>query len=101
DTRQLKTVAEIDEYDALTIQLGQSCQITSDGTEGILARGKIVEIEPQMNPKRLFGQWAGERSDTHTRRVWIELEGEVDLPIGLPVDVFIEGGELTNRDKAN
>ncbi len=91
DTSQLRTVAEVDEFDALKVRVGQSCHITSDGAEGILGRGEIVEIEPQMNPKRLFGQWAGERSDTYSRRVWIELHHtEIPLPVGLPVDVFIE-----------
>jgi multidrug resistance efflux pump len=90
DTRQLRAVAEVDEFDALKVELGQTCQIASDADAGVIARGKIVEIEPQMHAKRLFGQWAGERSDTYSRRVWIELQEHDDLPVGLPVDVFIE-----------
>lgn len=91
DTSRLRTVAEIDEYDALKMKVGQKCHITSDGRPGILAVGIVGEIEPQMNPKKLFGQWAGERTDTYSRRVWIDLEmTEFELPIGLPVDVFIE-----------
>ena len=90
DTRQLRAVAEVDEFDAMRVQLGQVCHIESDGTVGILARGHIVEIEPQMHPKQLYGQWAGERTDTFSRRVWIKLEEQIDLPVGLPVDVFIE-----------
>lgn len=98
DTSRLRTVAEIDEYDALKLQLGQVCEITSDGTSGVLAIGKVSEIEPQMNPKKLFGQWAGERTDTYSRRVWIELEqSAIEIPVGLPVDVYIEipGGQGT------
>ncbi|QEG42532.1 HlyD family secretion protein [Roseimaritima ulvae] len=90
DTTQLRAVVEIDEFDALRVQLNQRCQITSDAAEGVLAHGEIAEMEPQMHPKRLFGQWAGERSDTYSRRIWVNLEDSVDLPIGLPVDVFIE-----------
>ncbi|MEM8668688.1 MAG: efflux RND transporter periplasmic adaptor subunit [Planctomycetota bacterium] len=90
DTSRLRCVAEVDEYDALKIELGQKCEITSDGTEGVLARGTIVEIEPQMNPKKMYGQWAGERSDVYSRRVWIDLTESLDLPVGLPVDVYIE-----------
>jgi multidrug resistance efflux pump len=91
DTSNLRAVAEVDEYDALRVRLGQVCEIRSDAADGVIARGKVVEIEPQMNPKRMFGQWAGERTDTFSRRVWIELEssGDNDLPIGLPVDVYI------------
>jgi multidrug resistance efflux pump len=90
NTSRLRCVAEVDEYDALKITLGQKCEITCDGTEGVLARGTIVEIEPRMHPKQMFGQWAGERSDVYSRRVWIDLTESLDLPIGLPVDVYIE-----------
>ncbi|MDG2222004.1 MAG: efflux RND transporter periplasmic adaptor subunit [Rubripirellula sp.] len=90
DTSKLRCVAEVDEYDALKVTLGLSCEITSDGTEGVLARGTVAEIEPQMRPKQMFGQWAGERSDVYSRRVWIDLTESIDLPVGLPVDVYIE-----------
>ncbi len=93
DTSRLRVVAEVDEYDALRIRTGQTCQITADSSEGLLARGKIVEVEPHMRPKRMFGQWAGERNDTYARRVRIELENRDDLPVGLPVDVAIEIGQ--------
>ncbi len=83
----------MDEYDALRVQIGQQCEITSDAATGVIARGRVTEIEPQMNPKRMFGQWAGERSDTFSRRVWIDLERCDDLPIGLPVDVYIRAAE--------
>ena len=91
DTGQLRAVAEVDEYDALRVKVGQSVEITSDAATGVIARGTVAEIEPQMNPKRMFGQWAGERSDTFSRRVWIDLKpsDEYELPVGLPVDVYI------------
>ncbi|WP_372725885.1 HlyD family secretion protein [Novipirellula sp.] len=90
DTSQLRAVAEVDEYDALNVVIGQVCAIKSDAAEGILAKGKVVEIESLMNPKQMFGQWAGERTDTSSRRVWINLEDTVDLPVGLPVEIYIE-----------
>ncbi|WP_165440597.1 HlyD family secretion protein [Rubripirellula amarantea] len=90
DTSSLRTVADIDEFDALRISVGQSCDIYSDAAEGIIASGKTIEIEPLMDRKKLFGQFAGERNDTNSRRVWIELQNDPDLPIGLPVDVYIK-----------
>ncbi|EMI16541.1 secretion protein HlyD family protein [Rhodopirellula maiorica SM1] len=90
DTSQLRAVAEVDEYDALNVVVGQVCAIKSDAAEGILAKGEVVEIEPLMNPKQMFGQWAGERTDTYSRRVWINLDDAVDLPVGLPVEIYIE-----------
>jgi hypothetical protein len=48
-----------------------------------------MEIEPRMEPKKIYGGWAGERNETHTRRVWISVEGDTQLPVGLPVEVKI------------
>lgn len=93
DTTQLRAMAEVDEYDALRIELGQRAYITADSAEGVLAEGVIVEIDPLMNPKQTFGQWAGERQDAYTRPVWILLEDVKDLPVGLPVDVYIHNDE--------
>ncbi|TWT81126.1 Macrolide export protein MacA [Planctomycetes bacterium CA13] len=90
DTKRLKAVAEVDEFDALKVELGQICQVTCDASDRVLATGKVIEIEPQMNPKRMYGQWAGERTDTYNRRIWVDLQQETDLPVGLPVDVFIQ-----------
>ena len=89
DTSELRVMAEIDEYDALRIELGQKAFVTADSADGVLAEGKIVEIDPLMNPKRTYGQWAGERNDAYSRPVWIRLDGAQDLPVGLPVDVYI------------
>ena len=86
----MHAVAEVDEFDALRVKLGQRCEITSDASDGLLAIGRIVEIEPWMNQKKMFGQWAGERNDTFSRKVRIELEDSIELPIGLPVEVAIQ-----------
>tara|TARA_R110002049_G_scaffold285698_3_gene466871 strand:+ start:14728 stop:15783 length:1056 start_codon:yes stop_codon:yes gene_type:complete len=89
DTSQLRVMAEVDEYDALRIEIGQKASITADSIEGVLAEGQIVEMDPLMNPKESFGQWAGERKDAYSRPVWIRLDDVQDLPVGLPVDVYI------------
>jgi len=90
DTSRRRAVAEVDEFDALSIQVGQKCEITADAAPGVVANGTIVEIEPRMNPKQRYAQRVGERKDTFSRRVWIDLDANADLPIGLPVDVLIE-----------
>ena len=89
DTSQLRAMAEVDEYDALRIELGQKAYVTADGAEGVLAEGTVVEIHPLMNRKQTFSQWAAERKDAFTRPVWIRLNEVQGLPVGLPVDVFI------------
>jgi multidrug resistance efflux pump len=94
DNRELHAVAEVDEFDALSVHLGQRCEITTDAHPGIIADGTIVEIEPQMDRKRMVGQWAGERNDTFSRKLRIVLENPVeDLPIGLPIEISIQTAE--------
>ncbi|EMI44569.1 HlyD family secretion protein [Rhodopirellula sp. SWK7] len=86
-----RAIVDIDEFDALKVSCGQRCEVTSDSSDGMIAHGEIVEIEPRMQRKEIYGQWAGERNDTFSRRVWIDLErDEAPLPIGLPVEVRIE-----------
>ena len=94
DNRQLHAVVEIDEFDALKVASGQRCEITSDAKEGIIAEGIVIEVEPQMDRKRMMGQWPGERNDTFARVIRIALEPSTeDLPVGLPIEVSIKTSE--------
>ncbi|MCA9137085.1 MAG: efflux RND transporter periplasmic adaptor subunit [Planctomycetales bacterium] len=89
NTERLRVVADIDERDALNVAGGQACQVTTDAMPGEIFSGVVAELEPQMEPKKIYGGWAGERNETHTRRVWINLETNRSLPVGLPVEVMI------------
>lgn len=89
NTERLRVVADVDERDALTVANGQACYVTADAMPGDSFTGVVVEIEPRMEPKKIYGGWAGERNETHTRRVWIDLKTSRSLPIGLPVEVKI------------
>lgn len=91
---QLRVVADIDERDALLVATGQVCEILADAIAGQSYQGTVVEIEPRMEPKRIYGGWAGERNETHTRRVWIDINSDVKLPVGLPVEVKISTATL-------
>lgn len=91
DSRRQRVLVEIDEFDSLTVRLGQRCAVTSDGSDSVVASGTVTDIEPRMDSKKIFGQWAGERNDTFSRRVWVDLDaGTPWLPIGLPVQVRID-----------
>ena len=89
DTSRLRVMAEVDEFDALNVEIGQPCEVTCDARTTVIATGRVAEIEPQMHPKRMFGQWVGERNDTFARRIWIDLNACEPLPVGLPIDVHI------------
>jgi len=88
--QQRRVVADIDERDVMLVRLGQRCQVTTDAQPGKRFAGRVSEVEPRMEPKKIYGGWAGERNETHTRRVWIDLDKQSPLPIGLPVEVAID-----------
>jgi multidrug resistance efflux pump len=98
DVSALRAVVEIDEYDSLCVRVGQPAQLKADSSTHILARGKVAEIEPQLTHKQMDMSHPGERKDTFTRRIWIDLEDGGNLPVGLPVEVTIEAceGESTS-----
>ncbi|MEM9827861.1 MAG: HlyD family efflux transporter periplasmic adaptor subunit [Planctomycetota bacterium] len=93
DDRQRRILAEVDEYDAIRVRIGQSCQVICDAASGIVATGEIDIVGPGMRGKTIRGEWAGERNDTHVRPVWIRLDDSPNLPIGLPVEVTIIANE--------
>lgn len=90
DIRRLHAVVEVDEFDALYVELGQRARLTVDSVTGVLAEGKVVRLEPQMTHKQMNMNRPGARVDSLIRRIWIALESSTDFPVGLPVDVEIE-----------
>ena len=97
DIRQLHAVAEVDEFDALQMSVGQKATINVDSVKGVLAKGEIVRIEPIMSQKQLDMSRPGAKVDSLSRRVWVALEPTQDLPIGLPIDVEFEHGLNDNK----
>ena len=95
-TERLRVVADVDERDALQIRTGQACHITADAMPGHRLEGTVSEVEPRMEPKKIYGGWAGERTETHARRVWIDVDHTTNLPIGLPVEVEIHPEHSSN-----
>ncbi|TWU55661.1 HlyD family secretion protein [Rubripirellula reticaptiva] len=94
NTQHQRALIEIDEFDALRVSMGQLCELSADGIDGVVARGKITEIEPRMERKKRYGQWAGERVDSFSRRAWIDLDDDSpNLPVGLPIRAQIEVAE--------
>ena len=93
DTSRLRVRAEIDEYDAMRVGPGQSATVRADSLLETRLTGTVIKIDPKVHRKRLFEDRPGERLDSYLRDTWIELDDAPDLPIGLPVDVFIRAGE--------
>jgi len=85
----LRVRAFIEEMDVLGVAVGQQVWITADGDKEKRHRGTILSCAPFMVPKRTRSHKPTERVDVKVREVVIILQGNPELVIGLPVDVFI------------
>lgn len=92
DNSRLQVRADIDEYDALKVSHRQTALVRTDSLPGKALRGSVVRIGAAVRRKSRFPDRPGERLDSFLREVWIELDNPPDLPIGLPVDVWIDAG---------
>lgn len=92
DTSRLRVRAEVDEYDAMRVAVGQEATVRSDSLPDQLLRGTVIRVGPKVHRKRLFQDRPGERLDSYLRDLWIELDDSPELPIGMPVDVFVAVG---------
>ncbi len=89
DTSCYHVRAFVEELDAPRITIGMAAEITADGLWGRKLSGKIVRVSPHMTGKQLWSDRPAERFDTKTREIWIELDQQENLVIGLRMDVTI------------
>ena len=100
DTSRCRVRAFVEEMDACDVRVGMSAKITVDspGAPGAPAcgssgsqefRGRVARISPRMDDKNLWTDHPGERLDTKTREVWIDVDDQKPV-VGLRVDVVIE-----------
>lgn len=103
DTSRCRVRAFVEEMDAREVQVGMSAKITVDGPGEPAApgaadcgssgsqvfRGRVARISPRMDDKNLWTDHPGERLDTKTREVWIDVDDQKPV-VGLRVDVVIE-----------
>ena len=89
DTSQLRVRAFVDEYDATRIASGMPATITVDGIADREFRGRVTELSSIMRRKQLRTNQPDERLDADAREVFIALDGETGLMVGLRVDVAI------------
>jgi HlyD family secretion protein len=94
DTSQLRVRAEIEEFDAMQVSLGQSARIATDQPDRLPLMGRVSQIAARMRQKQLHDERPNERLDATVREVWIDLDLTRDdtpsaagLVIGLPVEV--------------
>lgn len=88
DTSRYRVRAFVEELDAPTITVGRSARVTAEGLPGHVYTGQVTCVSPRMSTKTRFTDQPGERVDTKTREVWVELDTTDELVIGLRVDVL-------------
>jgi len=90
DSSRYRVRAFVEELEAPRVRAGMQATVVADGRVGKTFRGKVSQLSPRMSRKSMWTAAPGERYDTKTREVWIDLEPAGDLVVGLRVDVMID-----------
>jgi RND family efflux transporter MFP subunit len=95
DLRRTRIEAEIDEYDAARISLGQEVRVAAEGTPGVVWKGVVEEIPDQVVSRRLKPQDPGRPSDTRVLLVKVALRETAPIVLGQRIEVEILAAEKT------
>ena len=91
DLARVRIEAEVDEYDAGRIALGQSVEVRAEGYDGQRWQGVVEEIPDAVSGRVLKPQDPGRPSDTRILLVKIRLGEPTPLKLGPRVEVAITG----------
>jgi len=89
DLRRTRVEAEVDEYDAGRIALGQEVAISAEGFTGQSWPGKVEEIPDVVTSRRIKPQDPGRPSDTRVILVKIALSAPLPVKLGQRVEIEI------------
>lgn len=90
DPSRTRVRAFVEELDAMKVTSGQTALVGAVGRPHQQEVGRVVECAATLRPKTHRHLKPGERIDVRVREVVIELNGNTELLIGLPVEVFIQ-----------
>jgi HlyD family secretion protein len=90
DTSRLRVRAEIDETDIARVAVGQRVWVTADAYPSRRFGGVVSRISQRLGRKAIYTDNPSEKLDTKILEALIDLDGDVRLPIGLRIDVFVE-----------
>ncbi len=89
DVSRRRVRAFVEELDAGRVQVGQAAVVTADGFPERECVGRVVEVAGRMGKDAPESDAPGEYKDVYYREVLIELDGGLDLPLNLRVQVRI------------
>jgi RND family efflux transporter MFP subunit len=99
DPTRTRIEAEVDEFDAPRVTLGDEAIISVEGQPGDQWRGRVEEVPPDVVPSRLRPQDPGRPSDTNVLLVKIALAGPSPLKLGQRVQVEIARAAVATADR--
>lgn len=91
DLARVRIEAEVDEFDAGRIRLGQPVTVRAEGYAGDGWSGVVEEIPDAVSGRRLKPQDPGKPSDTRVLLVKVKLDAPTPLKLGQRVEVEIRG----------
>ncbi len=89
ETRPLHVRIDVDENEAVRLNLGASAIVSPRGAADSQVEAKFVRAEPQVVPKRQLTNSAAERVDVRVLQVIYELPEGDAFRVGQQVDAFI------------
>jgi RND family efflux transporter MFP subunit len=89
DLRRVRVEAEVDEFDAHRLSIGDRVTITAEGS-GLTLQGRIEEIPDAVITRRLNPQDPSRPTDVRVLIAKIALDGPTILKLGQRVEVVIE-----------
>ena len=92
DATRTEVAVEIEEPDALRIELGLPVKLTMPGGRVQLAEGKITRLSPRLQKRTIGADDARIRAEHQVRCAWVTWthDGESPLPIGKRVEAAIQ-----------
>lgn len=90
DSENIVIEAEVDEFFADSVKIGQTVDINFVGKPAVIGKGKIVYLSPTLMNKSILFETANEAEDRRVRRIRIEPEGNSTLLINSKVECRIK-----------
>jgi multidrug resistance efflux pump len=97
DTSRFQIRAWVDELDAPRVKVGMPARVVADGLPGLQFSGRVARLSPRMDRKQVWSDQPGERRDTKTREIWIDLDENAGLVVGLRVEVAVDPNRTPPR----